>query len=87
MVSEQNPYRTLVPDDNSWKFKRADLVVTRTNLQLQCYQNYELLKARSIQDFSKYLLGLSVENKGFPVIENSRKRNLYRVRKNPGGKH
>jgi len=38
MVTEQNPH--LVPHDNSWKFKRANLPVTRSTLQLQCYQNY-----------------------------------------------
>jgi len=38
VVNEQNPH--LVPLDNSRKFKRANLVVTRANLQLQCCQNY-----------------------------------------------
>jgi len=38
MVTEQNPH--LAPLDNSWKFKRANLAVTRANLQLRCYQNY-----------------------------------------------
>ena len=38
MVTEQTPH--LVPHDNSWTFKRANLVVTRSNLQLQCYRNY-----------------------------------------------
>jgi len=32
MVSEQNPH--LVPQDNNWKFKRANLAVTRDSLQL-----------------------------------------------------
>jgi len=34
MVTEQNPH--LVPHDN----KRANLAVTRANLQTQCYQNH-----------------------------------------------
>ena len=38
MVTEQNPHH--VPHDNGWMFKRADLAVTRPNLQLQCYQNH-----------------------------------------------
>jgi len=38
MGNEQNPH--LVPRDNSLKFKRANLAVTRVSLQLQCYQNY-----------------------------------------------
>jgi len=37
MVTEKNPH--LVPHGNSWKFKRANLAVTRPNMQLQCYQN------------------------------------------------
>jgi len=37
MVTEQNPH--LLPHNISWKFQRADLAVTRFNLQLQCYQN------------------------------------------------
>jgi len=32
MVTEQNVH--LVPHDNSWKSKRANLAVTRANLQL-----------------------------------------------------
>jgi len=38
VVNEQNAH--LVPHDNSWKFKRANLAVTGAHLQLQCYQNY-----------------------------------------------
>ena len=38
MVTVQN--RHLVPQDNSWKFKRANLAVARANLQLYCYQIY-----------------------------------------------
>jgi len=38
MVTQQNP--PLVPHDNNRKFKRANLAITRANLQLQCYQNY-----------------------------------------------
>jgi len=60
MVTEQNPY--LVSHDNSWKFKRANLAVTRANLQLQCYQNYYYLNAIAILGFLKYP-GLVVEKK------------------------
>jgi len=38
MASKQNLH--LMPYNNSWKFKRANLVITRVNLQLQSYQNY-----------------------------------------------
>jgi len=38
MVTEQNPH--LVPYDDSWKFKRDNLAVTRANLQLQGYKNH-----------------------------------------------
>jgi len=35
MVNEQSP--RLVPHDSSCKFKRANLAVTRSNLQHQCH--------------------------------------------------
>jgi len=49
MVTEKNPH--LVLHDISWKFKHADLAVTRANLQLQCYQNYSYLNATAIPGF------------------------------------
>jgi len=60
MVTEQKPH--LVPHDNSLKFKRANLAVTRANLQLQCYQNHYYLNATAIAGFFKYP-GLVVEKK------------------------
>jgi len=64
MVTDQNlhPLR----DDNSWKFKRANLAVTRPNLQRQCYQNYWYLNATAIPGFLKYP-GVVVEKKHVSV--------------------
>ena len=53
MVTEQNPH--LVPIDNSWRIKRADLTAARLNLQLQCYQNYWYWNSTAIPGFLKYL--------------------------------
>jgi len=56
----------LVPHDNGWKFKCANVVVTRTAPQLQCYQKYWHCNATAVPSFSKYSV-LVVEKNEFRV--------------------
>jgi len=84
MVTEQNPH--LVPHINSWKFKRANLAVTRANLQPLVLSESLIFECNSNSSFFLIPAFGSSKEPWFRVAENSEKKG-FQVRENPGWKH